>query len=614
VEIGDPLAALGGLALVAIIALYFLKARRRAHVVGSTLWWRPLALDRQANTPWQRLRPSWLLALQLFAAALVVAALVQPAFATSKALGGQTIVVIDASETMQATDVAPSRFAAAVADARALIDRLGPRGRMTLIEMSASPVVLASSVGDRQPLIAGLDRLRPTSGPADLQDALQLAVASAGPQPKATQLVVLSDGVTEPLPGPISVPFPIVYRRIGVSAEDVGVGALDIVPGSAGPLAVARVENFGQLPARLTVEMAADGELYAAKAVDIAGGSAQDVTFDVPPAASYVQASLTPPGELAAGTTATAIVAPPRTLRALLVTPGDIFLEDALKLRTDLAVSTEAPSAWRDSQATSTSYDLVVFDGFVPDKLPTATPYLLVGPPPDRLVGAGRPVSPGPLLPAEQDDPLLDDVDLSNVDVALSSNLSGSRFGRVVITSQAGPVLMVRDPSAESPGAAVLGIYLHDSDLVLRDAWPVLLTHLSEFLAPGTVPTPGQVPGSQVTIAPGPGTKEVMVALPDGQEDTLAGVQGGGTVVFGDTSQTGVYRITSISATGGRQVSYLAVNAPATAITPQQTLDVTGTPGGQAVTTSLYRGLWPVLAVAALLVLLAEWAVYQRAH
>ncbi|HXR21400.1 MAG TPA: VWA domain-containing protein, partial [Acidimicrobiales bacterium] len=179
-KITDPLGLLAAFSALAIVALYFLKARRPKHVVASTMWWHPLLLDRQAAAPWQRLRPSWLLVLQLLVAGLVVGALAQPELATTQAFTGQTILIIDNSETMQSTDVPPSRFAVALSDARALVGSLGPGARMTLISMDQDPVVLAAEEGQRSSLLSVLARLRPTNGPADLQQALQLAAAVAG--------------------------------------------------------------------------------------------------------------------------------------------------------------------------------------------------------------------------------------------------------------------------------------------------------------------------------------------------------------------------------------------------------------------------------------------------
>jgi Ca-activated chloride channel homolog len=615
----EPLAGVAAISLVAIIALYFLKARRPARPVSSTLWWRPVILDRQAAIPWQRIRPSWLLALQALAALLIIGALLRPALVSAEALAGQTVVVIDNSETMQATDVAPSRFAVAVADAKALVDRLGPHARMTLVTMDQDPEVIASTVGQRQPLLQALDELKPTDGQADLQDALQLAVASAGPKTSSTRLIILSDGITEPLSEPVTVPFAVQYRRIGVGAENSAITALTVVPGVTGENAVAHVQDFGQEPAHFTVEMFADGRLTDAQAIALGPGGGQDVTFAVPPGTNYVRAALLPHDDLVAGDSAVAVASPPQKVRVLLVSKGDVFLQKALAVRPDVTLTTEAPTAWRQAQADNPNVDLFVFDGFVPPVLPAHTPYLVVGPPPDRQLGAGRPVVPGPLLPAEANDPLLYDVDLSDVDVAAAANLQGSTFGTVVISSPAGPVLMVRDGGPSEPPAAVLGIYLHDSDLVLRTAFPILVDHLSEFLAPNAVPALSEQPGAPVTLAPGSGAREVLVTRPDGHTDVVASgragvAASGGTVLFTDTGEVGLYKVTVIGPGAAPQTSYIAVNAPGTSIAPQQQLDVTGTTKPTLASASLYQGVWTVLAVIALIVLALEWLVYHRAR
>ena len=62
-----PAAAFLGLTIPAILALYFLRIRRPTRVVPALHLWPDQIRDRQANVPWQRLRPSWLLFLQLLA-------------------------------------------------------------------------------------------------------------------------------------------------------------------------------------------------------------------------------------------------------------------------------------------------------------------------------------------------------------------------------------------------------------------------------------------------------------------------------------------------------------------------------------------------------------------
>ena len=74
----EPLGLLGLTALIPIIALYFLKLKREQRVVPSTLLWKKVIDDMQVNAPFQRLKYSLLLLLQLLLIALMGFALAQP--------------------------------------------------------------------------------------------------------------------------------------------------------------------------------------------------------------------------------------------------------------------------------------------------------------------------------------------------------------------------------------------------------------------------------------------------------------------------------------------------------------------------------------------------------
>ena len=67
---------LGLLFVPAVLAMYLLKLRRDEAVVPSTLLWTRLVADVEANAPWQRLRRSLLLLLQLLLVAVLGAGIV----------------------------------------------------------------------------------------------------------------------------------------------------------------------------------------------------------------------------------------------------------------------------------------------------------------------------------------------------------------------------------------------------------------------------------------------------------------------------------------------------------------------------------------------------------
>src|SRR6266436_4696762 len=79
-------------------------------IIPSTLLWQQALQDLQASRPWQRLRITPLLLLQLLAAIVIVLVLARPATFIRSPIGGDTIIILQTSASMQATDVSPSRF------------------------------------------------------------------------------------------------------------------------------------------------------------------------------------------------------------------------------------------------------------------------------------------------------------------------------------------------------------------------------------------------------------------------------------------------------------------------------------------------------------------------
>ena len=112
---------------VGIIALYFLKLRRRPVRVPSTILWRRSLEDLHVNSLFQRLRRNLLLFLQLLAVALAMLALAGPRMKGSSGQGQRFVLLIDSSASMAATDVAPSRLAKAKEAAKKVVSRHGCR-------------------------------------------------------------------------------------------------------------------------------------------------------------------------------------------------------------------------------------------------------------------------------------------------------------------------------------------------------------------------------------------------------------------------------------------------------------------------------------------------------
>ena len=91
----------------ASLVLYMLKLRRRVVAVPFSPLWERILRDKEATSLFSKLKRLLSLLLQLALLALLVLALGDPRAAESLIKGRTVVVLVDASASMQATDVSP---------------------------------------------------------------------------------------------------------------------------------------------------------------------------------------------------------------------------------------------------------------------------------------------------------------------------------------------------------------------------------------------------------------------------------------------------------------------------------------------------------------------------
>ena len=601
-----PAAAFLALTLPAIVALYFLRIRRPTRIVPALHLWPSQILDRQANVPWQRLRASWLLLLQLLVAGFLVAAAVKPALSASVSLSPHSIVLLDASASMQARDVQPTRLDEAKRQIGALIDQLGPQDRMTLITVQSRPRIVASVTGDRDALHRALNSVAASNGSADLSDALSLASGTVHGGEDA-HAYLYSDGIVQPLRTALGdgLPFPIDYHRVGVSGENVGLTSLVVRTSAQSRAAYLRVQNFGQQSRSFSLEWRSDGGLIDVRPLTLSGGQAQDLVLPVPAAATTVTAHIDSNDVFGLDDTVTAIARTPQAFRVLLVTEGNVFLEQALRLRSDFQLDVVAPNSYLGA----TAYAMTVFDRFSPPVLPDA-PFIMVDPPSGSPLAGGSAVGIGRIRANDAGDPLLTNVSLQDVHIARSQDLTSTTFGRALITSVQTPLVLVREQPFRQ---ALFGFDVHDSDFPLRIGFPILVQNLSEWMLPPSVPSRSFHPDEAVTIVPKTGATSVAVVRPDGSRRAFAT---GSIATFADTDLIGVYTVEQVVA-GKVDRSWFAVNLFSDTTSQLKPVDRLTLPPSRNTGSShsSHRGFieyWPWIVLVALGIVVAEWLAFHR--
>jgi hypothetical protein len=492
-----PLALIGLISLPIIVAYYMLRLRRRDVPVGSTFLWQQLVRDVEANAPWQRLRFSWLLVLQLLIALLAVVAAARPFVTVSSDLAANVVLIVDTSASMGSVEADATRIEQARAAARRVIGQLPEGGHVTVVAADDSAHVLVSDTDDRSAALAAVDTISATEVPGDLTDAFALASALAARDSDST-VVVVTDANADRLPQ-VGIGAPVRVERVGSTDGNQAVAALSLLRRSGGAqldLFVA-VSNPSALDVTRRLEIYADGELVDARDLAIpAEQRSEALITSVPQSAQIVEARLAGGDALAVDDHAFALVPSAGAVRALLVGPGNTYLENALALLPRLELYAVGADGYADALDAAaeggTPYGIIIFDRTVPAE-PPDVPALYVGPTTDGAFGTVGRLLNGPALDRpDPADPLLRFVDLSTLHVGRARSVTLADGMRPVVETVGGDPL-VAVGRVNGRGVALLSFALGDSDLPLQVAFPLLVSNITDVLLP---PTSGVLPPS----------------------------------------------------------------------------------------------------------------------
>lgn len=597
-----------------ILLLYFMRPKRQERVVGSTLLWQQALQDLQASRPWQRLRITPLLLLQVLAAIVIVLVLARPATFIRSAIGGDTIIILQVSASMQATDVAPNRFEDAKSRIADLIDGIGPDDHVSIITMGRTPQVLISATSDKDKLAAALQHARVTNEDADLEQALSLATSLAANDTN-TQILVVGDGHVLPSDQILEVPFPVRYLQIGTDAPNAALLALASRTIEGKLVALAQVANYSHQARSLPIELYADGKLVSVQTIVLAAGGSGAIEWGpLPPTTRFLHARIISQDALTVDHEAWAIVGGSMHGQVLLVTKGNSFLEAALRSQSNIDLYETTP----DKYANFGNYDLTIFDGFVPAILPTGSIFFVNPPTGSYIFGkSGAEIGVNRISVGNDSPGLLNEVDLSSIHVLRASHqLTPAPWAQPIIVTPETPLLIAGQNSNRR--IAALSFDLHDSDLPLQPAFPVLIYNLVNWFLPAPVAGDGQVaPDTPVTIQPWPGADHVTITGPGVQPVTVAPPFPATT--FNQTDKTGIYTVTQHVQNQNRYGAFVInlFDPVQSSLAPAAQLPIARSTsfdsGGPAVPRVL-REIWPWIAAFLLLVLCAEWWLFSHSY
>jgi Mg-chelatase subunit ChlD len=504
-------AGLLALGLIApIVILHMLTPRRPPTPVSSLLHWDGLRHSITAAEPWQKLRWSLLLILQVAVATLFAVALARPATLETASLEDHTVFIVDASGSMAAIDGDPDRLATAVEEAKRLRAEIPDGGTASLVAATSHPAVLVENTSSADEFDRAVDTLRTTASTVDYEATFALAESLVTPD-RPTGFVLIGDGRVDEVSQRLA-PLGTRFVPVGESDTNRAVRELSISAGPGGLQARVSIESTGGPDATQILRVDVDGITMVTEEVLIPRGQVVEETFELP-AGTRVAAFLDGEDLLAYDNQRYAGAPVLGSLKARVHGENTFFVDQLLsaipEVDTNVALAEEV--------------DFEIYVG-VPVPADPGAPFIAIDAPggvPGRLTPSGRVADPIPTLVT--DHPILEDIDVSRIAIAEAQMLTVTE-GEVILAAPGVP-LIVSGEVGDVP-FFYLAFTLEQSNLPIDIAYPIIGARMVGGLATAQGAAAEITVGERIPVGSTGGTvvdpRGNRVAVSVGDSDPIA--------------------------------------------------------------------------------------------
>jgi hypothetical protein len=645
-----PLTALyaAAVSLPLLLLLYFLKLKRIERTVSSTFLWKRAVQDLQVNAPFQRLRKSILLLLQLLAIIAILIALAGPVISMLQTKGNRYVLLIDRSASMNATDVEPGRLEEAKKQALDFVESLESKAFLSFNDQGEQVMVIAfdedarvmcNFTSDKKQIVAAINSINPGDGDSVLSQAITVARAfaqSPGEEvnnrssENLAKLMLFSDGQIRDADKLTVSADELIFNSIGESNKNIAIIAMQAKRSYENPQQVdvfATVANYDSEAAITEIQLSIDENVQAVKSVNLPARMIDPATQVMVPGKVAVTFSLEheEPGvlelrqlnddHLKADDAAWAVLSPPKKLVVLMVSNGNSVLQTALKAcpiaKLDIMTPADFDVIDTDVRDVSGEYDIIVLDKYAPEKLPRSS-YLTFGVIPDGLgiTVTGKSKNQY-IVDWKTRHAVLKYVNLTNLFAAQLDTITLPRHGEVLAEFNETPAISM----IKSGGSNFLitGFDILQSNWPFEPSFVLYCYNAISFLAAQNQldQTSDLKIGDPIVIEGLPLETKAILQSPDAEQTELK-ANSGGIIRFSEARKTGLYQVRIAD----QPVRFFAVNlldSRESDIDPQKKL-VLSNQEIVAQEESAKRSImpiWPFLVFLALLLALGEWAVYN---
>jgi hypothetical protein len=407
----------------------------------------------------------------------------------------------------------------------------------------------------------------------------------------SSAVTFVTDGVSG-----IRTPKGTTVISVFEEASNAGITAFEIRSMPTSPLGYEgylEVFNAGKQARQVEITVSGAGQQRLSKSVRIAAGSTYQESLDLSQfEGGGIRAALQSDGDaFSSDDVAYAYLPEKRRSKVLLVTSGNKFLENALKLDRLVDLTTITP---KDFDGGS-DFDALVLDRFAPAEAPVR-PALIIGAPNASWLPRASGFAGNLRFETWEDaHPVLQHVSLYDVTVSNAAKVDSSGAQVLAASASNTPLILAWN----SPRRIHLTFDVQNSDFPYQASFPIFLDNAVSWFG-----------RERLALRRAPGMVEVpipqgVIRTNDGR-DISSQQSSNGTVFQADSP--GLY-----VATGEGIRQYVAVNFSSREFSDINSFKATAeTSNPSAAIPFFRRELWFYMLCAALLLIAAEWYTYHR--
>lgn len=499
----------GSAGCVLVLLFWMLKLRRKPVRVSSTMLWKRSIRDLEGNIPWQRVKPSMLLLLQLLAVILLALAIARPYQDGTdwSDTSGEVVILIDAGASMNAVanSSGKTRLDIAKEDAIDVVRSIGARSssaRFRVFRAGASARQMTSAPVSWRQARGAIESIESSDAASDLAAAITLAnlsvaeaneqteteaLDSEGPESSAVVYAFTDSRVDDPA---VQLIRPVQETRDGWERGNLGivlVGAqrdvIDPVQCRVFVTVAGKVKGEGSIG--VTLRARVDGVVRSIQSIALKpnqDGIAEAAATMVFPLdrAGVIELELARPDVLAIDNVAWISMPDPTPIVTTIVATdrdADPLLVDVVRASTAGVVEVVSPN-----EPVASGTGLMIFDRTVrPENLLLPTIQIgSVAEEQDQVRPTRR------VLGWDRGHPLMQDVDLGRLRYTTLDDTrpQASPEVQVVARDQSGPIII--ETARSGVRHIKVGFSIEDSNWGVQLSMPIFFANAVQHLLPGT--------------------------------------------------------------------------------------------------------------------------------